>query len=284
VEQRAAFVKVYDLPAGATKGLSFTPAGLTVFGSGENPGLPTGVSYQRIQHPNGATALARVESFDLFSGKLCAAATFADDTRYHFYDGKQVTDFGDNTAITPARFVRTFGQKMNFLPGPNLVFSALKDATSYDTDKLGAGFNGLSEEDYGSEDLTAIGKYQNYLAIFSDRTVQIRYMDPDPTQSKAIQALHNTGTLSPRSVTQFGDNDLFYLDASGIRSLRARDTSNSAVTTDIGSAIDTLVTESVSDVTDDQVYRAIGLIEPRDGRYWLILGGQIFVFSYFPRR
>ena len=281
VEQRAAFVKVYDLPAG-TVGLAFRPSGLVVFGSADAPAMPDGVAYQRLQHPDGATKLTRVESSDLFSGKTYASATFADATLYHFYDGARVTDYGGNSAITPGRFVRTFGQKMNFISGPNLVYSALKNATSYDTANAGAGFNDLSEEDYGSEDLTAIGKYQNYLAIFSDRTVQIRYMDPDPTQSKAIQALHNTGTVSPRSVTQFGDNDLFYLDASGIRSLRARDASNSAVTTDIGSAVDTLVTDSVSDVTDDQLYRAIGLIEPRDGRYWMILADQIFVFSYFP--
>lgn len=281
VEQRAAFVKVYDLPQNATEGLAFTKDGLFVFGSGPAPALPGGVGYVRLQHPDGATVLTRVETYDLFSGKLYAAATFADGSLHHFYDGQRVTDFG-NAAITPGPFVRTFGQKMNFLTGPNLVYSALRDATTYNTDRPGAGFNDLSEEDYGSEALTAIGKYQNFLAIFSDRTVQIRYMDPDPAASKAIQALHNTGTISPRSVTQFGDNDLFYLDASGIRSLRARDASNAAVTTDIGSAIDTLVTAYAGTVTDDQLARAIGLIEPRDGRYWLILGGRIFVFSYFP--
>lgn len=281
VEQRAAFVKAASLPPGATKGLAFLPAGLTVFGAGPEVSLPPGFAYQRLPSPEG-DALVEVPSWDLFSGKLYAAARFASGKVYHFYDGKQVTDFGPNTAIVPGSFVRTFGQKMNFVSGPNLVYSALKDPTTYNPDNVGAGFNDLSEEDYGSEDLTAIGKYQNYLAIFSDRTVQIRYMDPDPTQSKAVQALHNTGTISPRSVTQFGDNDLFYLDASGLRSLRARDSSNAAVTTDIGSAIDTLVIETTTRLGTEKVQDAIGLIEPRDGRYWLILDNQIFVFSYFP--
>jgi hypothetical protein len=290
-EQRAAFVPVYALPKG-TVGLAFTKAGPFVFGSIPDPGVPNGVNYQRLQHPDGATELVAVRSFDLFSGKIFAVGEFADGDIYQFYDGKRVTNYGTNTAVVPGSPVRTFGRKLYYLTGPNLIYSNLADPTNFDADSgttegdtstgLGAGFNDLSEEDYGSEDLVAIGRYQNYLAIFSDRTVQIRYMDPDPALSKQIQALHNTGTISPRSVTEFGDTDLFYLDASGLRSLKARDASNAAVSTDIGSAIDVLLTDFVAKSSAADVRNAIGVIEPRDGRFWLAIGDTIFVFSYFP--
>lgn len=286
-EQRAAFVPTYALPPGTT-GLAFTSAGLVVFGSGPQPGgIPTGVAYQRLQHPDGTTALSKILSYDLFSGKLFVSAQFVDGQVHQFYDGNRVTDYGSNTEIRPGTFVRTFGRKVYYLLGPYVIYSALQDATNFNTDATtptspGAGFNDLSEEDYGSEDLSAIGRYQNYLAFFSDRTIQIRYVDPDPAQSKQIQTLHNTGTVSPRSVTQFGDSDLFYLDSSGLRSLRARDASNSAASSDIGSAIDTLLTAAVRAALPATVANVIGLIEPRDGRFWLSLGSQIYVFSYFP--
>ncbi len=278
-EQRAAFVKMAALPPG-TVGLAYTPAGLVVFGSGEPPDMPDGVAYQRLQHPDGATALTAVPTFDLFKGKVFAIGVFDDGTRYAFYDGARVTKYP--AGLGAGGFVRTYGGKMHMLSGSNLLFSKISDPSSFNPDDVGAGFSVLSEEDCGSEDLVAIGRYQNTLAIFSDRPVQIRYLDPDPTLSKAVQSLHNTGTISPRSVTQFGDSDLFYLDASGLRSLRARDASTSAATTDIGSAIDTLLGETVIAATPEQVERAIGLIEPSDGRFWLVLGGRIFVFSYFP--
>lgn len=304
-EQRAAFVPVYSLPKG-TVGLAFTKAGPVVFGSIPDPGVPNGVLYQRLQHPDAATELIAVRSFDLFSGKIFAVGEFADGDIYQFYDGKRVTNYGTNTAIVPGGPVRTFGRKLYYLTGPNLIYSNLADPTNFDPDSgttpiedtgdgattsaaitatstgVGAGFNDLSEEDYGSEDLVGIGRYQNYLAIFSDRTVQLRYVDPDPALSKQIQALHNTGTISPHSVTEFGDTDLFYLDASGLRSLKARDASNAAVSTDIGSAIDVLLTDFVAQSSAADVRNAIGVIEPRDGRFWLAIGDTIFVFSYFP--
>jgi hypothetical protein len=342
-EQRAAFVPVYKLPAG-TVGLAYTPAGLVVFGSiGRPADLPADVIYQQLEAKNGAD-LVKVVSYDLFSGKLFVSALFSDGELHQFYDGNLVTNYGSNTAVVPGTFVLTYGRKLYYLSGANVIYSNLADPTNFDADSgaaksdgtttvygppdangktirtdttrktnadgtvtvtvkttgvdgtvtevtstepaattgVGAGFNDLSEEDYGSEDLAAIGRYQNYLAFFSDRTIQIRYMDPDPALSKAIQALHNTGTIAPRSVTQFGDADLFYLDTTGLRSLRARDASNSASTSDIGSAIDVLLTEYVREASPDDVTGAIGLIEPKDGRFWLSLGTNIFVFSYFP--
>ena len=81
------------LPAG-TVGLAYDSAGLVVFGSGTDPGMPAGVTYQRLQHPDGVTELARVLSVDLFARKVYVAAEFADGDRYHFYDGARVTEAG----------------------------------------------------------------------------------------------------------------------------------------------------------------------------------------------
>ena len=45
---------------------------------------------------------------------------------------------------------------------------------------------------------------------------------------------------------------------------------------------DNFLTDFVSQQSAEDVQNAIGVIEPRDGRFWLAIGDTIFVFSYFP--
>ena len=139
----------------------------------------------------------------------------------------------------------------------------------------------MSTHARGSEALTGLARYDEYTAVFGRRNIQTWFFDPDPNLAKQAQVLEETGCIAPRTVTQFGDGDVFYLDRSGIRSLRARDSSNSAATSDIGSAIDPLVTVQIDTLGETAAANAIGLIEPRDGRFWMILDDTIYVFSYF---
>lgn len=183
--------------------------------------------------------------------------------------------------FTPGTFVKTIGSKMNSLSGPNWHFSGIREPTKWTTDAIGAGFVDLSTYSSGSEELLAIARYQDNVAIFSETNVQIWFSDPDPALNTQTQILGNTGTSAPNSVTQFGDSDIFYLNESGIRSLRARDSSNAASTSDIGVPIDGLVTEALAGVSVLDRDKIVGLIEPRDGRFWMIIGDTVFVLSYF---
>src|SRR5690606_33613069 len=130
-------------------------------------------------------------------------------------------------------------------------------------DAIGAGFVDLSTYSSGSEELVSLARYQESVAIFSETNVQIWFVDPDPELNTQTQILSNTGTSAPNSVTQFGDADIFYLNESGVRSLRARDASNSAATSDIGVPIDKLVTEALAGVGVLDRVKITGLIEPR---------------------
>lgn len=184
-------------------------------------------------------------------------------------------------AFTPGDFVATIGSKVYSTSGPILHFSGVGEPTKWTTDNVGAGFIDMSSETSGSEDLVAVARYQNLAAIFAERLVQVWYVDPDPVQNKWQQTLNNTGTASPRSVTPFGDTDLFYLDESGLRSLRARDSSNAAATTDIGVPVDDTITAKLQTLEEEDRRQIIGLIEPVSGRFWLIMKDQVFVFSFF---
>ena len=388
-EKRAAFVPAYALPAG-TIGLAHTRTGLVVFGHQSAPALPPGVAYQRLQHPDGVTALVSVPSYDLYDGKVYAVGLYEDGSIHHFYDGARVEDWFDGrarasfrvlagtaspastlstllvdgvsvigsavvwagtpqataaaiaaavnshasspeytatavgdrvniiaavagaaangravtmtvadglslstlntplaggadsaTAFTPGTFVRTIKSKMYAVSGSLFHFSGIQAPTEWTTDAPGAGFVNMATQNSGSEELTAVARYQNLVAIFSPEVVQVWFVDPDPNLNTQSQVLANTGTSCPQSVTQFGDSDVFYLDESGLRSLRARDSSNAAATTDIGVPIDDLIAAKLNNLTFDERQQVVGLINPIDKRFWLVMKDEVFVFSFY---
>lgn len=275
-EQRAAFVRYADLPPGQTKGLAATSNALFVFGHASGVSVPPGVSYQRLPPPASQT-LTEFLSFTLFQGSLFTAARFSDGLVYNHFNGTRVTDW---PASPFATFVRTAQTKVYGVSGPRLHFSAVAAATQFNSG-TGHGFIDMSTQATGSETLTSIAQYQQLLAIFAPRTIQLEFIDPDPALNRLSQTLNNTGTAAPRSVVQFGDNDVFYLDASGIRSLRARESINIAFSSDTGNPVDDLVVAKLGTMTEADRARAIAVIEPRDGRLWMALRDEIYVFSYF---
>ena len=173
-----------------------------------------------------------------------------------------------------------------YSPGGALLFySKLKDPSDW-TDanaSSGAGFINLSSASAGSDRLLALAQYQNSVAIFSRNTVRIYSLETDATQSSFTQALNNTGTIAARSVIEYGNIDVFYLDQTGIRSIQARDVTNAAFVDDAGSAIDTFVQEIVREESEAVVERAVAVIDPIDSRFMLALGNRVFVLSYFPK-
>lgn len=286
VEQRSVFVPQYTLVPQTTKGLAATSDGLYVFGhqAAAPAGHPAGVNYMQLAHPSGE-ALADVPYVEKFKGALSVIGSFADGVSYLFHDGTRVTDV-NAPPNTPGQEIPTAllttNEKSYVTAGPNLFNSAVAAPLDFGAGAgAGSAVIDMSTHSEGAALLTAISRYDNAAAVFSRNVIQIVYLDPDPALTRPQQELRNTGTLAARSVTQFGDGDIFYLDRSGVRSLRARDSSNNAATTDIGSAIDPLLRNIMDGLTEDDIKRAVGIIEPRDGRFWLALNDVIYVLSYF---
>lgn len=284
-QQRAEFVPVYTLPAGQTRGLAAAPGGLVVFGHQSSPvGIPAGVTYQQIAHPAGE-ALSEVVAATLFRGNIQSIGEYTDGSRYQFFNGTLVSDANGppyDADSSPPTALLTQGQKMYVAAGANLFFSAVADSTDYGAGAgVGDGFLVMSTHSEGSEELTGLARYDEYTAVFARRVIQTWYLDPDPDLNRQAQVLNNTGAIAGRSITQFGDGDVFYLDRSGVRSLRARNSSNSAATTDIGSPIDPAVADLILEIGEAEAAKAIGVIEPRDGRFWMAVKDRIYVFSYF---
>lgn len=189
----------------------------------------------------------------------------------------------DPTILEPGRFAKTVRTKVYVLVDSLMRYSEVDDPVDWEDgdDGIGTGFDNLSTNSSGSEVLMALANYFDDLAVLSRNNVQIWFVDPDPDNNAQLQVLNNTGTIAPDSVIEFGDNDVFFLSESGVRSLRARDSSNAAFVNDVGIAIDELIQEKI---LNDSVSasRAQGILEPREGRYMLAIGSTVYVFSYFP--
>ena len=195
-----------------------------------------------------------------------------------------------NTTVLASGYpnsVRTYNEKMYATNTSLLQFSKINDPTLWQPAAVvpantGAGNINMSNQDAGSEALVAIGIFQNQLAIFSRTNTQLWSVDSDPANNKLAQNMPNIGTMALNSVTAFGDTDLFFLSDTGIRSLKIRVYTSFAAVSDVGTAIDTLVVQDMQDNADGTVADACGVMEPREGRYFLALGNTIYVFSFFP--
>lgn len=184
----------------------------------------------------------------------------------------------------PGTYPFTGEAKMNILASSILHYSHVNDPTDFDPSPapptLGEGFINLSNHSSGSESLKAMANYFDAYAILGQDTIQIWELDPDPVLNNKRQTIRDSGTVAPQSVVSFG-NDTAYLDRSGVRSLRGRDSSNSANVNDIGTAIDPTIQDLI--INDKlNTTQAVGTVDPLNGRYYLAIGEEMYIFNYFP--
>src|SRR5437899_924454 len=118
VEQRLSFVKDANLFPTNTFGLQDTDSGLMTFGSDASPhaALPTGVVYQRLQHPTGfttvggvttAVGMTNVLSSCNFLGKAFVIALFQDGRGFAYYDGTLIAASRNGYVLTNSLGVET---------------------------------------------------------------------------------------------------------------------------------------------------------------------------------
>ncbi len=194
------------------------------------------------------------------------------DNNYgYFYMPQGVT----SAVLTLKRKVYAAGDSL-------LNFSAIDSPTSWDQENaIGAGFVNLLNEYTGEEPLTGLSVYNTMLAVFSRRGIQIWQVDVDPSRNSQYQVLDNIGAVAPRSILQVGDADVFFLSDTGVRSLRSRNINNTAQSSDVGEPIDPIVVERMRALGDAEAAKAVSVMDPVDGRYWLALGDEILVHSNY---
>jgi hypothetical protein len=149
------------------------------------------------------------------------------------------------------------------------------------TPASGAGFFAVAGAQ-GSSRIVALAPYQDRVAIFAREFVATYFLETDAQLNAFDQTIGETGTESAGSVIAYGNRDLFYLDQIGVRSLQARDSSNTATVNDIGTLVDTYIADLRDSLQPTSVRNAKAVIEPRDGLYMLAMGDQVIVLSRYP--
>jgi len=191
--------------------------------------------------------------------------------------------------LQPGYFAIAHNYRMFAVNNTMLNFTAVKDPTEWENKEKNAGFIDHSMLAHRAPHLESMADYGGDLAVFGRRHIFVWNIgatpggDPENVGDFKKQTIHGTGTFAPHSVTPWGQTDVMYLDISGIRSLRARDSSEQAFSADIGNMIDSLVREKIAALTADQKrYNVWALVEPRSGRLWMALYDQIFVLTFYP--
>ena len=285
VEKRLAFVPMTTLPPLAQyifgQGSAvhvFGPAGMGPVNPGASP-VPVVAHELDMTGVTGPISILDVEAF---GGQFQVSAWDPGAARtWVWWNGTLVHDVGGRPS--DGSYSRTYKTKMYRCNGDNLSFSGVNDPSVQDpesTTNPGAGFINVALNDPDSEAISSMEVFYGQMAFFARLTTQLWNLDPDPTQDKLNQVLR-IGTMAPHSVLQFGTGDLLFLSDSGVRSLKAIITTGAASVTDVGSAIDPLMIEAIR-VSPGDANLAQGIVQPISGRYWLSLGSNIYVLSYFP--
>lgn len=202
--------------------------------------------------------------------------TETENAEYPYYFGAtRIAGLRPNYCITHR-------SKIHVLADTFMLSSGLDNPSKWRISDLGSSFIDMSNNVDGSEDLVSAAPYQGKLAIFTRDACQVWAIDVDAAQNAQGQIIQNSGCIAPHSVLNWGEVDVFYLSDSGMRSLRARDSSNQAVVNDIGTPIDTDIVTELRAHTAEEVFNSHAIVEPKDGRFMITIGEKLYVLSQFP--
>jgi len=214
-----------------------------------------------------------------FSGTWAAGDRIAVVLNYSNVD--YTVGYKEVTGLQPS-FVTTYQNQIMFCASDKLVCSGIDEPTGFEERFAGFGYIQMSGERGEALECVAVAPYAGRLALFADNNVQLWQYNADPKLWALVQSLENIGTCAPRSVVSYGELDVFFLSYTGVRSLRARESTDLVNVHDVGTSIDRLIQPIVEAATALQLEQCFGWYNINDGRYWLYLVGKFYVFSYFP--
>lgn len=143
------------------------------------------------------------------------------------------------------------------------------------TEASDAGFIAAGLYAKGSDEVTAIGPFQKSgLAVFFSDNAQVWTVDPNPANNSLTDNIEGIGTIFHRAAGAVS-RDLFFLAQNGFRSVSLISITDNLQDTDVGSAIDSLVTASVSSSDDP-----LSLYYPKLGQFLSFNGDLAWAYSF----
>lgn len=113
--------------------------------------------------------------------------------------------------------------------GQAVRFSSVGDVTDWTT-AGDAGFLPVAQHFGSGQRVYGLGLYQGKLAVFTDQSIQLWNIDPDPTLMSLDRVIDNVGTRHHKSICSL-NGDLLFLSDSGVRSITTL--ANSLFPTDV---------------------------------------------------
>ena len=196
-------------------------------------------------------------------------------TSKRFYDGTDVP--GAN-----GFYCRTYKTKMYTVDRHRAVLLRGRRRRRLDRHRLAA-TSICRSSDSDMTDCVALEVYYDKLAIFSKTATQLWIIDPDPlqehsTRRRCVRPAPSLGT----ACCQYGSGDVMYLSQSGIRSLRARNSSLAAAVSRHRLAAGPVIQDLFRYMGEDWMSGTIAMLQPVTGRFWVIFPDRIYILSAFP--
>jgi hypothetical protein len=282
IEKRRAFVPMTTMPAGWMYVIG-QAGSLHAFCIGTAAAIPPGalpvpIVPHFLQDPGETIQwIADIEAFGT-AFYVCGVSA----TRWYCWYNDVLVKEADGS-LSSGQYARTWKSKMYRIDGDYLRFSGVNNPAQNDPASVtepGAGFINLALNDPDAESLVSMEIYYNQIAVAARLQTQIWTLDPDPSNDTLGQLLR-IGVVAPRSMVQFGTGDVLFLADSGVRSLKALYINMAASVSDVGSAIDPLLTEAIR-LNPGYTSWCDAVVQPIQGRYWLSYVNTIYALSYFP--
>ena len=154
--------------------------------------------------------------------------------------------------------------------GLSVAFSKVGDPSNW-TLAGNAGSLPVSRHFGSGQRAYGLGLYQGKLAVFTDQSIQLWFIDPDPTAMKLDRVIDGVGTRHHRSIQSLY-GDLLFLSESGVRSLTTVSNSLFPLDVDIGLPIKSITNspEALTRAANGGVERAVlALAAGPVAQYWV---------------
>ncbi len=277
--KRPGYTKVCTLEAG-TKGLFAALGKLhTFYGEGtithENPLFES----HKVAPNAGEKAVKDVWYADVFNNYLYVSIEYEDGTTLHHYlDGDESgTQITDESCPHSRACIKT--QSKIFAVGKDgdvVRFCAAGRPRDWSSES-DAGFLPTGMNARGDRTATALGLQRGRLAVLTRDSCQLWTVDPDPNSMGLYDTVENVGSTFPKTVANVA-GDLYFLSDYGVRSITTQAYTENLVDEDVGSPIDSLVRQAITQAeSDGTVPRSFYFYGT--GQYILSFGNHLFVYS-----
>jgi len=261
----------------------------TISGYGVGTGYPISTSVYTLALPDpddAGNTVAQVWQFMVFNNSLYVVVEYADENIRHHYGTSAQMIAGTNVSITDANCPngkaavvhdsKIYAIEPESANPAYIKYSATEDPTNWSKVKDASGLLGLPAglEARGDEFAVAVTSYRGFLAVFMQNSIQLWKTNPNPALISLDTTVDNAFVEYHRTIAPINE-DVFYLNSTGVHSVGQKVYTDTMSTMDIGSPITDQITASL-----DPDYEPKSLYFPGDNQYILANNTDMFVFTH----